>query len=290
MSLRQLFLSKRSTCRHLFQTRSRTHYNLRAKTKTNKRLLCRSLAPSFVAYNVDIACCHEAVPSSNCCWRNATSPTSTPSNGNKPGSAATPSTKTAVLAAAASCSTLKAFMGDKPISFSNFVSQVKQHIREWLAASSAQRPRLYTASVIRYRRKGGPLVFIRQMHESSTSQQPHRPSKDELMAQARGFLERWKIRIKYPLMRQMRPWTLNDITALFSWLFLGQSIWLLVGTTSFVSLILWTANSLQFQGRPFAIMEKRTHYPLTLGTIGVRVDRLSCGSISHFCYGRYGRV
>ncbi|ORY93802.1 mitochondrial distribution and morphology protein family 31/32 [Syncephalastrum racemosum] len=45
----------------------------------------------------------------------------------------------------------------------------------------------------------------------------------------------------------MRPWTLNDITALFSWLFLGQSLWLLVGTTSFVSLILWTANSLQFQ-------------------------------------------
>ncbi|KAI8065264.1 mitochondrial distribution and morphology protein family 31/32 [Gongronella butleri] len=49
-------------------------------------------------------------------------------------------------------------------------------------------------------------------------------------------------------MRQMRPWTLNDITALFSWLFLGHTVWLLVGTTSFVSLILWLANSLQFQG------------------------------------------
>ncbi|KAI8089155.1 mitochondrial distribution and morphology protein family 31/32 [Halteromyces radiatus] len=49
-------------------------------------------------------------------------------------------------------------------------------------------------------------------------------------------------------MRQMRPWTLNDVTALFSWLFLGHTVWLLVGTTSFVSLILWFANSLQFQG------------------------------------------
>ncbi|KAG0180561.1 Mitochondrial distribution and morphology protein 31, mitochondrial precursor [Apophysomyces sp. BC1034] len=76
---------------------------------------------------------------------------------------------------------------------------------------------------------------------------PHRPSKDELLAQARGFLERLKVRIKYPLMRQMRPWTLNDMTALFSWLFLGHTVWLLVGTTSFFSLILWTANSLQFQ-------------------------------------------
>ncbi|KAI8877937.1 mitochondrial distribution and morphology protein family 31/32 [Backusella circina FSU 941] len=48
-------------------------------------------------------------------------------------------------------------------------------------------------------------------------------------------------------MRQIRPWTLNDVTAMFSWLFLGHTVWLLAGTTSFVSLILWTANSLQFQ-------------------------------------------
>jgi hypothetical protein len=71
----------------------------------------------------------------------------------------------------------------------------------------------------------------------------------ELLAQARGFFERLKIRIKYPLMRQIRPWTLNDATALFSWLFLGHTVWLLAGTTSFVSLLLWLANSLQFQGK-----------------------------------------
>ncbi|CEP19693.1 hypothetical protein [Parasitella parasitica] len=76
----------------------------------------------------------------------------------------------------------------------------------------------------------------------------HKPTtKAELLAQARGFFERLKIRIKYPLMRQIRPWTLNDATALFSWLFLGHTVWLLAGTTSFVSLLLWLANSLQFQ-------------------------------------------
>ncbi|KAG2207759.1 hypothetical protein INT47_011879 [Mucor saturninus] len=76
----------------------------------------------------------------------------------------------------------------------------------------------------------------------------HTPtSKAELLAQARGFFERLKIQIKYPLMRQIRPWTLNDATALFSWLFLGHTVWLLAGTTSFVSIILWFANSLQFQ-------------------------------------------
>lgn len=90
---------------------------------------------------------------------------------------------------------------------------------------------------------------VRNIHHASTLRnQPH-VTKAELLSQARGFLERLKIRIKYPLMRQIRPWTLNDATALFSWLFLGHTVWLLVGTTSFVSLILWTANSLQFQGK-----------------------------------------
>lgn len=90
---------------------------------------------------------------------------------------------------------------------------------------------------------------VRNIHHTSTLRnQPH-VTKAELLSQARGFLERLKIRIKYPLMRQIRPWTLNDATALFSWLFLGHTVWLLVGTTSFVSLILWTANSLQFQGK-----------------------------------------
>ncbi len=86
----------------------------------------------------------------------------------------------------------------------------------------------------------------RQIHTTP----PHIPtSKEELLAQARGFFERLKIRIKYPLMRQNRPWTLNDATALFSWLFLGHTVWLLVGTTSFVSIVLWISNSLQFQGK-----------------------------------------
>lgn len=90
----------------------------------------------------------------------------------------------------------------------------------------------------------------RMVHSKSTPPTPPPLySKEELLAQARGFFDRLKIRIKYPLMRQIRPWTLNDATALFSWLFLGHTVWLLVGTTSFVSLILWLANSLQFQGK-----------------------------------------
>lgn len=91
-------------------------------------------------------------------------------------------------------------------------------------------------------------LYLQRRSVHTTPPPPHLPtSKEELLAQARGFFERLKIRIKYPLMRQIRPWTLNDATALFSWLFLGHTVWLLAGTTSFVSIILWTANSLQFQ-------------------------------------------
>lgn len=87
---------------------------------------------------------------------------------------------------------------------------------------------------------------IRPIH---LPQLPKPPNKYELLIQARGFIQRLKIRIKYPLMKQMRPFTLNDITALFSWVFLGHTVWLVVGTTSFLSFGLWAANSLQFQGR-----------------------------------------
>lgn len=99
------------------------------------------------------------------------------------------------------------------------------------------------------------MVKRRMIHSKATppTPPPHY-TKEELLAQARGFFDRLKIRIKYPLMRQIRPWTLNDATALFSWLFLGHTVWLLVGTTSFFSLILWLANSLQFQGNDWGLI------------------------------------
>lgn len=77
---------------------------------------------------------------------------------------------------------------------------------------------------------------------------PKPPNKYELLNQARGFYQRLKVRIKYPLMKQMRPFNLNDISAVISWIFLGHTVWLVLGTTSFISFGLWAANSLQFQG------------------------------------------
>lgn len=197
--------------------------------KTRRQFL---LGPStLVAYNVDSLCCSTPTPKAAAIFHSSAAPTHM-------------SPRPRTLRHMLEELYLKAFEAAY-----GRASVAKQHMRDWVTEQKhhvldprRRRPAFYKPV----------LVQRRCMHSNSSQQQPmphlpHRPSKAELMAQARGFLERWKIRIKYPLMRQMRPWTLNDITALFSWLFLGQSLWLLVGTTSFVSLILWTANSLQFQ-------------------------------------------
>jgi len=47
---------------------------------------------------------------------------------------------------------------------------------------------------------------------------------------------------------RFRPWTLDHFVAMFSWLLVGNVLFLVVGTTTFASLVVWVANTLQFQG------------------------------------------
>eukprot|EP00835_Amoeboradix_gromovi_P003530 NODE_237_length_13348_cov_0.297381.p2 type:complete len:550 gc:universal NODE_237_length_13348_cov_0.297381:2901-1252(-) len=57
----------------------------------------------------------------------------------------------------------------------------------------------------------------------------------------------FKSRIIYSLKRNRKRWTSDDLFALLSWLFLSHTFFLLVGTTTFISLLLIILNSLQFQ-------------------------------------------
>lgn len=75
-----------------------------------------------------------------------------------------------------------------------------------------------------------------------------RVGRAKLLAAAPSFMARLKIRLKLLLMRQIRPWRLDDFIAMFSWAFLANVAFVLLGTTTFFSLLLATANSLQFQG------------------------------------------
>jgi hypothetical protein len=54
--------------------------------------------------------------------------------------------------------------------------------------------------------------------------------------------------VRNVLMRQRRRWTLDDVFAMLSWLFVSQTLFIVLGTTTFCSLILFVINSLRFQG------------------------------------------
>jgi hypothetical protein len=45
-----------------------------------------------------------------------------------------------------------------------------------------------------------------------------------------------------------KPLTKEDIFTLFSWLMVGTTFWIIIGSTSLISVLLWFANTLQFQG------------------------------------------
>ncbi|KAI5358496.1 hypothetical protein Slin15195_G109430 [Septoria linicola] len=71
----------------------------------------------------------------------------------------------------------------------------------------------------------------------------HRPSKEELLAAANGFWHRLQIRFKWFSIRSVRPFNHEEIFAFLSWIFWGHLLWLIIGTTTFVSLGIWGLNT-----------------------------------------------
>jgi distribution and morphology protein 31 len=209
----------------------------------------------MLAYNVDGACFHQVVATNVSGATTATTTTTSTSLYGAQSSATTLPTPS-VLTVQTLWKTMLEI--DTTTGFRSFYASFRRHVKQHFIKQQQRQYggtfRYYSQHTQRRRPPSPRPVFTtcRFIHTSPKHTQPHLPhppSKAELLAQTRTFLERLKVRIKWPLMRQMRPWTLNDVTALFSWLFLGHTVWLLVGTTSFVSLILWFANSLQFQGK-----------------------------------------
>ncbi|KAH9888195.1 mitochondrial distribution and morphology proteins-domain-containing protein [Xylariomycetidae sp. FL2044] len=72
---------------------------------------------------------------------------------------------------------------------------------------------------------------------------PHRPTKEEFLAAANGFWERMKVRFKWYSIRSMRPWNIDEWGAFVSWFLFGHLVWILVGTTTFFSLLIISINT-----------------------------------------------
>lgn len=77
---------------------------------------------------------------------------------------------------------------------------------------------------------------------------PHRPTREELLAAATGFWSRMKVRFKWMSIRSMRPWNADEWGAFVSWFMLGHLVWILVGTTTFFSLVIFSINTVFAQG------------------------------------------
>jgi mitochondrial distribution and morphology protein 31 len=72
----------------------------------------------------------------------------------------------------------------------------------------------------------------------------HRPTKEELMAAATGFWSRMRVRFKWSTIRSVRPYNLDEITGFLSWILFGHILWLVIGTTTFVSLAIFAINTI----------------------------------------------
>ena len=79
---------------------------------------------------------------------------------------------------------------------------------------------------------------------------PHRPTKEELLAAATGFWQRLRVRFKWMSIRSMRPWNADEWGAFVSWFMLGHIVWILLGTTTFFSLVIISINTVFAQGEP----------------------------------------
>lgn len=70
-----------------------------------------------------------------------------------------------------------------------------------------------------------------------------RMDKQKLLSEATNFYQRFKINTKWLLIRGNRPFSANEISTMFSWLLISQIAWIILGTTTFVSLILLIFNT-----------------------------------------------
>lgn len=71
----------------------------------------------------------------------------------------------------------------------------------------------------------------------------HRPTKEELLSAATGFWSRLKVRFKWLTIKSVRPFNMDEIFGFFSWILLGHVVWIIVGTTTFVSLAILAINT-----------------------------------------------
>nr|POE63606.1 mitochondrial distribution and morphology protein 31 [Quercus suber] len=117
--------------------------------------------------------------------------------------------------------------------------------REELAESSSKSELEHSTSEVdaSHHAKGSAGSFSSGRYLYDRLSHIHRPTKDELLSAATGFWHRLAIRFKWFSIRSTRPFNSDDIGAFLSWIFWGHVIWVVIGTTTFVSGAIWALNT-----------------------------------------------
>lgn len=93
-----------------------------------------------------------------------------------------------------------------------------------------------------------PAFIRRILHRLPAQSNPlHRPTKDDLLNAATSFWQRLRIRFKWFSIRGWRKFNTDDFTAFISWFLVGNTLWIIFGTTAFFSAVFATLNSLSLQ-------------------------------------------
>ncbi|KAI5296628.1 Mitochondrial distribution and morphology protein 31, mitochondrial precursor [Ascosphaera acerosa] len=58
-----------------------------------------------------------------------------------------------------------------------------------------------------------------------------------------SFFSRLRVRFKWFSIRSVRPYTFDEVAALFSWVLIGHALWFIFATTTFFSLIIFAINT-----------------------------------------------
>ncbi|KDN45207.1 hypothetical protein RSAG8_05122, partial [Rhizoctonia solani AG-8 WAC10335] len=78
---------------------------------------------------------------------------------------------------------------------------------------------------------------------------PHvkQPTKQDFLQAATSMWQRMRIRFKWFAIKSFRKFNADDMSAFLSWFLVGQTLWILVGTTTFFSVVFAVLNSFSLQ-------------------------------------------
>lgn len=68
-------------------------------------------------------------------------------------------------------------------------------------------------------------------------------TKEILLSQAGSIWQRMAIRSKWALLKSYRPFNVDELSAIFSWVILSHILWVILGTTTFFSLLFLGLNT-----------------------------------------------